>query len=243
MTRRIFVFAVVVALVFIVQIPAKAAEAVPDLLRRQTQELLDAVSSGTSAVWDRYLDPEVKLVDESGTVMTKKEMVDGTKPLPAGVSGTLRIVEFEAAVHRDVAVATHVDDENEEYHGHKLHSQYRTTDTWRKTPAGWRLIASQVLALRTDPPAVPVSAAVRKEYCGQYSLASGIAYEIREKGDSLEGQQSGRPTEELRAESPDVLFVPGKPRYRKIFLRGPDGRITGFADRREAWDLDWKRLP
>ena len=45
-----------------------------------------------------------------------------------------------------------------------------------------------------------------------------------------------------RAEAPDVLFVPGKPRYRKVFLRGPDGRITGFAERREAWDIVWKRL-
>ena len=25
--------------------------------------------------------------------------------------------------------------------------------------------------------------------------------------------------------------------------RGPDGRITGFKERREAWDLDWTRLP
>jgi hypothetical protein len=23
----------------------------------------------------------------------------------------------------------------------------------------------------------------------------------------------------------------------------PDGHVTGFAERREAWDLDWKRLP
>jgi hypothetical protein len=169
-------------------------------------------------------------------------MVEGTKPLPDGVSGSIRVTEFDAAVHGDVAVATHVDDENEDYHGHKLHCQYRTTDTWIKTPAGWRLIAGQVLALRTDPPAASIAPALRQEYCGSYALAPGITYEIRCKGEAFEGQQTGRKAEELRTEAPDVLFVPGKPRYRKIFQRGPGGKITGFVERREAWDLPWTRM-
>jgi hypothetical protein len=29
--------------------------------------------------------------------------------------------------------------------------------------------------------------------------------------------------------------------HRYVFLRGADGRITGFAQRREAWDLVRKR--
>jgi hypothetical protein len=63
------------------------------------------------------------------------------------------------------------------------------------------------------------------------------------KDGGLEGQEAGRPAEVLRAELPDLLFVPGKPRYRKIFQRGSGGRIIGFAERREAWDLVWTRLP
>lgn len=67
-----------------------AAEGVPDTLRRQTQELLDAITAGASPVWDRYLDPAVRYVDESGNVTTKKEMVESVKPLPEGISGSLR---------------------------------------------------------------------------------------------------------------------------------------------------------
>lgn len=221
--------------------PLRGAEDVPAILERQTQEMFDAVSAGNGGVWDRYLDPDVRYTDENGTVMTKKELVDGTKPLPAGVSGTIRVVDFRAAVHGDVAVTTHVEDENEDYHGHALHCRYRTTDTWVRTSAGWRLVAGQVLALRADPPAVPIPAARRAEYAGTYALAPRIDYEIRAKGDGLEGRQTGRPWEEIRAEAPDVLFVPGKPRYRKIFRRDAAGKITGFAERREAWDILWKR--
>ena len=42
--------------------------------------------------------------------------------------------------------------------------------------------------------------------------------------------------------SPDVLFVPGRPRYRYVLMRDPDGKVTGFAQRREAWDLVWTRI-
>ena len=242
--RRLALAAALSAFLFAFAPPpfaAAAADDVPALLERQTRELFDAVSDGDAKVWEKYLDPGVRYTDENGTVSTKKQMVEGTKPLPPGVSGTIRVTDFEAAVHGDVAVTTHVEDENENYHGHALHCQYRTTDTWRKTGAGWRLIAAQVLALRTDPPAVPIPAALRAEYAGTYALAPEIDYEIRAKGDSLEGRQTGRPWEEIRAEAPDVLFVPGKPRYRKIFLRDAGGHITGFAERREAWDLLWSR--
>ena len=45
----------------------------------------------------------------------------------------------------------------------------------------------------------------------------------------------------LRLESPDVFFVPGEPRIRRIFQRDAAGHITGFVERRESWDILWKR--
>jgi len=221
--------------------PSRGDENVPDVLRRQTQELVDAIATGSKDVWDRYLDPGVRVIDETGTVQNKRQMLDQAAPLPPGVTGSIRLLDFDAEVHGDVAVATYVDDESENFHGHALHCQYRTTDTWKRTTKGWRLIASQVLALRADPPAVSLPAALRDDYAGTYELAAGIRYEIRSAGDALEGQQTGRKPEILKAEAPDVLFVPGKPRYRYVFLRDADGKIIGFAQRREAWDLVWNR--
>ncbi len=231
------------ALAFVASASAQVRgdENVPDLLLRQTRELVDAISSGSAAVWDRYLEPEARYIDESGAVLTKKEMVGGIRPLPEGVSGSIQVTRFEAVVKGDVAVTTYVDDETEDYHGHVLHCQYRTTDTWRKTPEGWRLLAGQVTALRADPPAVTLPASMQAEYCGRYSLTPAITYEIRCAGGALEGQRNGRKPERLLAEAPDVLFVPGSTRYRYVFRRGADGKITGFAQRREAWDLIWTR--
>jgi len=231
------------AVLLSLQAPTTAEEDVAAVLRRQTQELMDAITHGSAATWDRYLDAKAIYTTEDGTLQTKAQMVEGTKPLPEGVSGSIKVTDFKATVHGPVAITNYVSDEHEDYHGHKLHCQYRSTETWLQTPAGWRLVAGQVLALRTDPPAAKLTPKQAAEYSGRYALTPKITYEIRQKGGGLEGQQTGRPAEMLKMEAPDVLFVPGKTRYRKVFLRGPDGRVTGFAERREAWDIDWKRLP
>ncbi|MFI5119093.1 MAG: nuclear transport factor 2 family protein [Thermoanaerobaculia bacterium] len=236
--------------------PARAAEkigkargsepsekTVAQMLQADTQELMDAVGSGDTAVWNRLLGARVTYVDENGSLLDRKALVDGIKPLPAGVSGTIRVTEFHAAIQGDVAVTTHVDDEHEVFHGHELHCQYRTTDTWQRAPGGWRLVGGQVLALRTDPPALDVGPDDLEEYTGRYMLAPDVAYEIRQTDHGLEGRQTGRNPEPLKVEAGDVLFVPGKPRYRKVFLRGDDGDITGFAERREAWELVYTKQP
>jgi hypothetical protein len=222
---------------------APAAESVSAILQRQTQELFDAIPAGRSAVWARYLDDNVRYTDEAGQISSKADLIGQMKPFPKEITGTIQVTDFVVKMHGPVAVATHLDDEHETYYGHQLHCQYRTTDTWLKTEAGWRLIAGQVLALRTDPPAAAVTARQMKEYAGRYALTPSKIYEIRAKDEALEGQETGRAPEVVRAEAPDVLFVPGKPRYRKVFLWDASGRITGFAERREAWDLVWKRLP
>ena len=218
-----------------------AADAADDRLKRQTQELYDAIAPGHATVWEHYLDANCRYTSEDGEVFNKAQMVAQTKPLPTGVTGSIKVIYVQVTHHGTVAITNYIADEDENYHGHLLHAQYRSTDTWTKSSAGWRLIASQALALRTDPPAMDLDVKHAREYVGRYVLAPGVAYEIRQNGESLEGQQTGRPTEKLRAEAIDVFFAPGKPRYRRIFLRGADGRITGFAERRESWQMVWKR--
>lgn len=213
------------------------------VLRAQTQELLDAITAGNPAVWDRYVDPRILYVSEAGEVESKAQLLDELKPLPPGISGKIAVGRFEVHQHGDTAVVLHVDEEDEDYFGHPIHAQYMTLATWRLGPDGWKLIATQVLATLLDPPAVALSAAQLDEYAGTYQLTEAIRYTIRRDGDRLIGERTGRPAQELRVEARDVLFVPGQPRSRKVFQRDAGGRITGFADRREARDVVWPRLP
>jgi hypothetical protein len=213
------------------------------VLRAQTQEMLDAIAVGHVAVWERYLDPRIVYVSEAGEVEGRAQLLAELKPLPAGISGNIAIGRFEVRLHGDTAVVLHVDEEDENYFGHAIHAQYLNTATWRLGADGWKLIAMQVLATLLDPPAIALPATQLDDYAGTYQLTDAIRYTIRRDGDRLVGERTGRPPQELRVEARDVVFVPGQPRSRKIFQRDASGRITGFADRREARDVVWARLP
>lgn len=219
---------------------AKQIEAV---LRKQTQELLDAVAPGHVEVWRKYLDDRMVYVDEGGTVYRKEALLKELAPLPAGLVGNIEIDSFDVEFHGSVAVVTHEDLEHLDYHGQKLSSRYRSTNTWLKTGSGWRLIGTQVLAVLKDPPAITLSEERLCAYNGVFALTDEIKETLHCKEDGLTAERKGRPEVIYKAETADVFFVPGRPRTRRIFQRDNSGAVTGFVDRREGEDVVWRKVP
>jgi hypothetical protein len=217
-------------------------EATDAELRLSTQRLLDAIAPGQVAVWDELLDADAIQVDENDVVRHKPEILAELNPLGPGLVGHLRVDDFQMVLEGDVAVVTHEDAESLDYHGQMILSRFRMTDTWHQTPAGWRLLASQVLAVLKDPPAVALDHATLCSYAGTYSMTSEITATIRCSADRLIVERIGRPARQLLAEVRDVFFEPGQPRTRRIFQRDSHGRVSGFVDRREARDVVWKRV-
>ncbi len=76
---------------------------------------------------------------------------------------------------------------------------------------------------------------------GNYALSPDLVFHITRDGDKLLGAMNGAPPAEMKAEAMDVLFSPGSPRLRRVFHRDAQGRITGFASRREGIDVFLKR--
>jgi hypothetical protein len=211
-------------------------------LRHNTQVLLDAIAPGDVATWDRLLDPKAIQVDENDVVRDKAQILAELKPLGPGLAGNLQIDDFRVALDGDVAVVTHEDKEYLDYHGQVLRSRFRMTDTWRRTPAGWRLLGQQVLAVQQDPPSVPFDSK-SCVYAGRYGLTADIVATIACKGDALTVERRGKPARTFLAETHDVFFEPGFPRTRRIFQRDAQGHVIGFVDRREERDIAWKKLP
>ena len=239
-----------VALLLVLALACTLARAAPEstadterTLKAATQEMLDAIAPGHAAVWDRWLDPAVLQVDENDVVRGKAEILKELQPLPKGLVGHLKIAEFRMALAGDVAVVTHEDDETLDYFGQMLRSRFRMTDTWHRTPQGWRQLGSQVLAVHQDPPAVALDAATMCAYAGRYVLTPEISVTARCDGDKLVFQRDGRPDRAFLAELKDLFFEAGYPRSRRLFQRDATGAITGFVDRREERDIHWTRAP
>jgi ketosteroid isomerase-like protein len=233
--------AIAVALSALTASRMAAQEDVARILKQQTQELFDAVAVGDAHVWDRYLDANAIYLSEDGVRKTKADLLKEITPLPKGISGSIVVSAFEVRMHGDTAVTTHNDLESENYFGHALNAEYRSTDTWVRTPQGWKLVASQVHAQLIDPPVITLAPAKLDEYVGTYRLNAEITYTIRRNSSVLTGERTGRSAQTLNAEASDVFFVAGQPRSRKIFLRAADGHVTGFVDRREGRDVPWTR--
>ena len=92
-------------------------------------------------------------------------------------------------------VLTHEDAEDLDYFGQMLLSRFRMTDTWHRTPQGWRLLGSQVLAVHQDPPAAALDAATLCGYAGRYVLTPDISVTARCDGDHLVFVRAGRTLE------------------------------------------------
>ncbi len=229
---------------FLLPLAASAAVAptrVNAELRRLTQENLDAIAPGHVEVWRRNLHEKMTHVDENGVVRNKAELLAELNPLPKGLIGRLQIDKFQVTLEGNVAIATHEDLEHLEYHAQMLVTRWRSTDTWVKTSAGWRLIAEQTMALNVDPPAIALTSEQLCSYASTYRLTAEITETIRCSEGKLLGTRTGRPEVAYQAEVPDMFFAPGKPRTRRIFIRDATGAITGFVDRREGIDVRWTK--
>jgi hypothetical protein len=140
-------------------------------------------------------------------------------------------------------VTTYVLDESEHFHGEDLRTSYRQTDTWVRTAPGWRLLASQIIALRTDPPAVELPVKLWAEYAGRYRLPDGLSLELAWDGQSATLRRGSGAARPLKAELAEILFIPGDPRIRYLIQRGTGGSVIRLIQRRESWDLLWDREP
>ena len=215
--------------------------AIQKQLRANDQALLNAIAPGDRAVWERLLAKDAVYVDENGAVMRREEFLATLNPLPAGSSGHITIVNYEATIRGNIALVVHRDDEREKYHGIALHADYLMTETWLKEGAQWRLALVHAYVVAKDPPAMKTPANMLAQYEGRYRAAPDLAYTIRREGDHLVASREGGPSATLAQETTDVFFVAGRARERRIFRRDEHNKIIEFVDRREGEDLVFVR--
>jgi len=212
------------------------------VLRRQTQELMDAVAPGEAEVWRRYLHDDVVYLDENGVVFDKASLLKELTPLPAGLVGRIEVDQFKLTLHGDTAVVAAELQEYLDYHGQSLRTRFCFLDTWLRTPAGWRLAARHTSAVLKDPPAISLSRAELCAYAGEYELTPKITTTVRCTEKGLIAERADRPPAIYLPEVRDVFFVAGRPRTRRIFSATPPAPWSASSTAARARTSDGKRL-
>ena len=227
-------------------IAALATPALADdraLITQYEQQLSDAITSGSTAVWEKYLDPNVIYAEEDDTYKGKDGMLKEVRPLPKGLGGEIKVELLAYQEDGDSAVALFRQHEIERYYGQTIHASYLLSTVWKRGADGWRQIEGQVLAEKTDPPPMALSAGDLRKFAGTYKLKdSEPTYTLALIDGKLKGGRTGKAPLEWEAETRDVFFVKGDPRIRKIFQYDATGKVTGFIERRESWDIAWIKV-
>lgn len=204
------------------------------------QQMADAVATGDTALWARYLHKDYIMMAEDGKLKTRQDIIREMHPLPKGYQGTIKITRPVIKKHGNIYILNAVLDEHLTLYGQTLHTHYAQTDTYQKSGGELKLLASEVFELPTDPPVQDISKEKLRSYTGTYQLSAEVQCNIFIEAGKLMSQRTGRNKVQLFPETETVFFIPGE-RGRKIFI-SENGKTTKMMDRRSGVDLVWTKI-
>lgn len=235
MLIRVFLLASIAAPVAAQVPPADSA-----WLVATTQSLLDAVTSGDTAIWAPHLAPNWFQATEEGEIVDRAEFLAGLRGLPPGQKGKLTLTRRRLTGNSAVAVLSYDADEWHDFYGQELRTVFHITDTWIRSGVRWRQLASQATALPRPIAGVPVPLPLAREYAGRYVLTPEIRLTIAATDSGLVMTRQGGSSQRLHALD-DRLFVRHGVRGFWLFERDSTGRVTGLVNWRDNNPVAWRR--
>jgi hypothetical protein len=212
-----------------------------DELVRRTQQLFENLAAGDQTPWKKYFAEDCMYFDEKGRKMNKAALVADITPLPTGYSGTIKVVNPQTHIERNVAIMSYDMDETETVFGQDMTARYHATDTWMRRNGQWQIVAGQVLRYYEDPAPGKVDGTKFSGYVGIYELAPGNRLTISVDGKELYRQRGDQPKAPLIPEASDIFFRKGV-EGRILFRHADSGKVDSLIDRRNNEDVVWKKV-
>jgi uncharacterized protein DUF4440 len=208
-----------------------------------TQALMDAVTNGVPAVWDRALAADCIVTNEDGDVFDKARMLKDLTPLPAGFSGEIKVRDLTVKRLGDAAVVHYWMDEQEQIFGQTLKTKYVETDTYRRAGNAWQVVAMHTTVvprdlepLQPDPSAWP---ALLGDYA--YSEQATSRYHVFLRDGVLYGGSNEKTATRLIPLAPLVYYQQGSI-HLLIFVRNPAGAVDEVRELHKYNEVRMQRV-
>jgi hypothetical protein len=216
-----------------------------DELVRRTQELYDAIPSGNQAPWKKYFADDCVFNDEKGRTFDKSKLVADITPMPAGYSGTIKLVNVQSRTIGGTAILSYDLNETETIFGQNLTARYHVTDTWLSRNGEWKIIASQAHRYYEDPAIGKADQRKFADFVGIYELAPGQTRTVTAENGNLFVERQGKKEqsnkkEQLFPETSDLFFRKGV-EGRILFRYDANGKVDALIDRRNNEDVIWRK--
>jgi uncharacterized protein DUF4440 len=222
------------------QKPADVAETIR-WFRATEQKLMDAITSGDKAVWDRVLDPDCVLTTEEGQLVGKKQFLEELRPLPEGLKGDIAVQDLTVQRIEGVAIVRFLADEWETVFGQRISTRYRVTDTFRRDHEDWKMVASHVSVVTHDPPSQEVSKDQWPSFVGTYRLLpDGWTFTVEMRDALLWGGRDPKKLRQLIPLAPNVFVLSGTlGEWIFVMDKGAVSHVLSF---RKFEPLVWTRV-
>jgi len=240
MTKSALICTAVATTLAVVSCSRSGATITQGELVRRAQEIADAFAPGDKKPFEKYFADDAMIFDEKGRNMDKKALVNDISGLPAGYSGSIKLVNPQSRILGDTAILSYDGDETETIFGQVIKARYHETDTWMQRNGQWQIVAEQVLRYYEDPAPGKADSKEYVDYDGTYELAPGTKLTITADGANLFSQETGRAKKMLVPEAPDIFFIKGV-EGRRLFRRDESGKVDALIERRNNEDLVWTK--
>ena len=205
------------------------------------QALMDAIAPGDRSVWERVMDPSCVVTTEEGAVVTKAQFLEELRPMPKGLSGSLTVKELTVQEFPTLAVVRYLGDESESVFGQQLKVRYRVTNTYRRDGPSWKMLASHLSVVTTDPPAQKVATEGWPALVGQYRLLpDGWTFFVELRDGRLYGGRDPKKLQPLVPLTPDAFVVPGS--LGEWLFVVENGKAARILNLRKFAVLVWTRV-
>ena len=209
---------------------------------RVTQQMLDAVTSGDTTVWARYLAPEWVETDEEGRYISRTDQLAAMHPLPAGQHGSLTLDRWKFMAEGGTVVMTYDADEVHDFYGQRLITVFHSTDTWVKRRGRWRQIATQQTALPRPVTGEPTPSAEVAADTGTYVLPPVLRMQVAADDSGLTVARGGAAPQRLYQLTRGIFIRHGM-RGFWVFEPGADGRVARLVWWRDNNRVAFDRIP
>ena len=223
--------------------PPRAAAEPGSWFQVRTQALMDAVTSGDKAIWDRTLDPDCMITTEDGEVLTKKKMLDVIEPLPRGFSGAIKVRDLTVREIGTAAVVHYWLDESEQIFGQTLKTTYVETDVYQGNGGSRKAVAMHVTVVPRDLEAIPQDPTTWRALVGKYAYSDQATsrYSVFIRDGVLYGGNNEKTATRLIPLTPLVYFQQGSI-HLMIFVRDKSGAVVEVRELHKYNEVRMQRV-
>ena len=222
---------------------ARAASDATAWFQATTQALMDAVTSGDKAVWDRTLAADCMVTNEDGDVFDKARMLRDLTPLPSGFSGEIKVRDLTVRQVGNAAVVHYWLDEWEKIFGQTLRTTYVETDAWERAGDSWKVIAMHTTVVPRDLEPLQPEPAAWPALLGEYAYdeRAKSRYHVFMRDGVLYGGTNEKTATRLIPLAPLVYYQQGSI-HLMIFVRDQSGAVSEVRELHKYNEVRMQRM-